>query len=489
MAGVAATALKARRAAEGPLRLMRAELLPVVVAVLSTRFSAERVIGYAEFVERVADDLDELRDTGFTLPRSAQEYVGDWISNGYLVRRASGVAREETVELSRSAADVVRFVGEAEESRSSVTSSRLANVTGLLDALARESDPDATARVEGLRAERDRIDEEIARIEAGEYRPMDDLLAQERLTEILRLASEVPGDFAKVADDLEGLNGQLREQIINNDGSRGGVLDEVFAGVDLIENSDAGRTFNAFHELLLDRVLADRFDTAVDAILERGFAVDLAGGDAVFLRRYLTVLQRESHQVRLTLTEFSRSLRRFVATQEYREHKRLADALTRAEQAALGALRDHPPTALLGRDLDLTSTRISSVGSWTLHNPADLRTVDDVVAHPSDPLDLELLRQQVRLTEIDFPELQRHIADTLAEVPAATVADVLDRNPASQGLASIVGLLVLAEENATRGPGEETWSWRSSQGAARTVSAPRYVFTQLPSHWRIESHG
>lgn len=483
MAGVAARALAARRAVDGPLRLLRADLLPVVVAVLGHRFEAARVLGYAEFIEQVSDDLDELRDSGFTLPRSAQEYVADWIGNGYLVRRAGAAAREETVELSRSAADVVRFVADVEQARSAVTSSRLSNVTGLLDVLARESDPDAATRIQGLREERDRIDEEIARIEAGDYHPLDDRTARERLAEILRLAGEVPGDFAKVADDLESLNGDLREQIINNDGSRGGVLDEVFAGVDLIETSEAGRTFNAFHDLLLDRVLTDRFDSAVEAILGRGFSESMPGADAVFLRRYLTLLQRESQQVRRSLMEFSRSLRRFVQTQEYREHKRLAEALGRADQAALAALRKHQPGTQLGRDLDLTSMRIASVGSWSLHNPADLRTVEEVVAQEVPELDLEQLRLLVRLTEIDFRELERNIAQTVATAPGATAGDVLREHPASQGLASIVGLLILAEENATLAPGSEQWSWTSSKGSNRTVSAPRYVFTSVPSHW------
>ena len=483
MGGVAARALSAKRAVDGPMRLLRADLLPVVTAVLATRFENVRVIGYAEFIEQVEDDLDDLRDLGFSLPRTAQEYIADWVTSGYLVRRSGSGARAETVEVSRSAADIVRFISEAEESRSAVTSSRLTNVTGLLDDLSRESDPDAEARLRGLHSQRNRIDEEIARVEAGEYRPLDDALAQERLAEILRLASEVPGDFAKVADDLESLNASLREQIINNEGSRGGVLDQVFAGVDLIENSDAGRTFNAFHELLLDRVLADRFDSAVDAILQRGFSRTLSAPDAAFLRRYLTVLQRESHQVRITVTDFSRSLRRFVQSHEYREHKRLADALARADQAALSALKVNPPGAPLGRELDLTSTRIASIDSWVLHNPADLRTTAEVVANLSAPLDLERLRQEVRLTEIDFPELRAHIAETLGQFPTATVADILERHPASQGLASIVGLLLLAEEQAVQAAGVEEWTWFSSQGAERRVPAPRYVFMCTPEHW------
>ena len=216
------------------------------------------------------------------------------------------------------------------------------------------------------------------------------------LAEVLRLADEVPRDFAKVAGSLEQLNQSLREQIVNHDGQRGGVLAEVFSGVDVIENSDAGRSFNAFYRLLLDPELIEGFDAAVDAVLQRGFTNELPLAESAFLRQYLTTLQRESAQVRGTLTDLSRSLRRFVETQEYREHKRLADAIGRAEQVAMAVLRDLPATHPLGLGLDLTSMTISSIGGWTLHNPADVRTSEQVTGSRFLPAGVALFERNIR---------------------------------------------------------------------------------------------
>ena len=456
--------------------------MPVMVAVFEARFADHRTLPYADFVTLVAEDVDELRDAGFPLPQTAQQYIAGWLRDGILVRRPTE-SREETVELSRSAADAIRFVSAVEQPQSVVTSSRLSNVAELLGTLARDSDPVPTSRLEALLAQRAGLDAEIARVASGDFAPLDDAVARERLREVLRLAEEVPGDFAKVADDLERLNQSLREQIINHDGARGSVLEQVFAGVDLIEESDAGRTFAAFHRLLLDPTLTDAFDQAVDSVLERSFTQALAGPDAAFLRQFLTTLQRESSQVRQTLTSFSRSLRRFVQTQEYREHKRLVDALDRAERAAFAALQALSPIHPTGRGIDLTSMQISSIGAWTLHNPADMRSPSEVVVHQTTGLDIEHLRALVRLTEIDFPELRRQVAATLANDATATVRDVLTRFPATQGLASIVGLLLLATEYATRAPGEETWSWASPSGRTKTVRAPRYIFQEAPRGW------
>lgn len=486
MAGVLGGASSARRVRDAPgLRLLRADLMPVLVSVLAARFAERRVVSYSELVTLVAEDLDELRDAGFTLPRTAQEYLHDWVRDGILIRRATAT-REETVELSQSASDAVRFVQAIERPQSTVTSSRLANLADLLGALARDSDPDPESRIDALRAQRDAIQTEMDRLEIGEGEPLDPRSARERLGEILTLAADVPGDFAKVAEDLERLNQNLREQIVEQGGPRGNVLDEVFDGVAVIERSDAGRTFEAFHLLLMDVALVESFDDSVDAVLSRPFTADLATDEAVFLRRFLTDLQRESKQVRDMLTGLSRSLRRFVQTQEYREHRRLAAALSRAEQAAMAAARQVAPTRDIARDIDLTSITISSIGGWALHNPSDMRVTEEIVEHATEQLDLEQVRQLVRLTEIDFPELQRNVADVVAVAKSATVADVLSQHQATQGLASIVGLLLLASEFADSTPGSEEWSWESRSGVVRHVRGPRYVFHQVPEHWTLD---
>lgn len=98
--------------------------------------------------------------------------------------------------------------------------------------------------------------------------------------------------------ELEDLNRALRERIINNAGSRGGVLEEIFAGVDLIEESEADRSFRAFLSLVLDPERSEAFDAAVEQLLGRAFAAEVPAEERTFLRLLLSRLQGESTQVR-----------------------------------------------------------------------------------------------------------------------------------------------------------------------------------------------
>jgi hypothetical protein len=205
------------------MTLLRADLLPVSAAILGTILDNPPVtMDVAEFLERADDGLDQLRDIGVDAPQAAQAYLTTWIGQG-LIARQPGQGRMETVRLSPAALDAMDFLRRLEHPQSTVTSSRLATVTGLLRRLARSTDPSQEARLADLRSRRDALDAEIARVEAGHIDVLDDTAARQDLAEILRLAGQIPADFTKVSTDLERLNHDLRQQIIVSTGSRGDV--------------------------------------------------------------------------------------------------------------------------------------------------------------------------------------------------------------------------------------------------------------------------
>lgn len=486
-----------RLAASNPaISLLRADLLPVSASILGTLLDDPPVtMDVAEFLERCEDGLDQLRDLGVDAPQTAQEYMLAWIRQGLVVRSPGRGRSQETVRLSSAALDAMDFLRRLEHPQSTVTSSRLATVTGLLRDLARATDPSKESRLADLRSRRDALDAEIAEVEATDSPAvLDDQTARENLDEVLRLAGQIPADFAKVSAALEQLNHDLRTQIVAATGARGDVLDDVFAGVDLIQSSDAGRTFTAFHDLLTDVEATEALDESVDQILDRSWSAGLGRHDREFLRELLGVLQNDSQEVQEVMTGFSRSLHRFVESHEYREQRRLAAELS-ATRARLASATEHRrPTSPTGYELPATSMAISGVASWKLHNPDDNRTMTPLAEVTGGDLDLAALREQVRASEIDLDSLRRAMVRTWRDAGVFTLADVLARHPADQGLASIVGLLVLAETLArgpggcTRGESAETLHWTTSSGAPRSMSVPRYVISEIPKGWNRHEH-
>jgi hypothetical protein len=462
-------ALAARRLAEdnSAWSLLRATNAPVAVAMLGAHLAGEtRKLPAPVLHEAVEADLEDLRAHGFELPRTAVQYCSDWLSAGYLVRRP-GESREEHYELSDGALAAIRFVEQLTDPRPSVTESRLATIVERIHRLAVDTDPDVTRRIAALTAERNRIDAQIAALAAGDVDELPEERAVERAIDILSLATEIPEDFARVRSSLEQLNRDLRRQLVEAPESRGTVLDDVFRGVDLLADSDAGRSFSAFYALVLDAERTATFEYEVDELLRRRFARHLTHEQSGALSRMLHDLQDAGSEIHQVMTSFSRSLRRFVQSEELAEerrvHRLVRDALADAGALA-GVVAPYRPTGL---DLRLTAVTPSQISAMKLHNPADSQTTEDVVLAPQELADLEALRALVRASEIDLAELTSNVNDVLAGRGPSTVAEILTERPATQGVASVVGLLVLAEAHATCTGGErvERVTWAAASDA------------------------
>lgn len=473
-------ALTARRLlTESPAwALLRTDNAPVTFAVLGSRFSRQhRQVPAAELIEAVDADLDELRDRGFELPQTAHLYIRAWLSDGFLVRRP-GQAREEIYELSDGALTALRFIQDLATPRTSVTESRLATIVQRVRSLNVETDPDISRRVAALQAERDRIDARIEALTRGEVTEVDEQRAVDSATDILSLASQLPEDFARVRAELEKINRGLRARLIEEPTSRGSVLDDIFRGVDLLAESDAGRSFSAFHALLLDPEQTLAVDEDIDEMLGRSFARRLNDRQRLALRDLLPGMQDSSAEISTVMTALGRSLRRFVQSEELAEDRAVHRQLRSTMAQALAVAETVKPYSRLELTLPLTGVQLASPSAMKLHNPSDSQTAAPLLVHEAGTADLATLREAVRASEIDFTEITENINKMLDEHGSATINEILQKYPATQGIATVVGLLVLAETHAHHAGGTaEPVSWNNGQ-STRHATVPRFLFQE-----------
>jgi len=459
-------------------RLIRADNSPLVAGVLGTHLGGEqRRVPAADLYELVDTDLDDLRALGVALPKSGQGYCSDWRNSGFLTRRPAE-ARGETYELSPGALAGIRMLDELFEPRQAATESRLASIAAQLGQLAIDTDPDELRRVDQLKAQRDRVEQEIERIQAGEIDVLGGRRALERVREILMQASEIPSDFARVRVEFDELNRVLRQRIVESDASQGLVLDEVFRGVDLIADSDEGRTFAAFSSLVLDPALGAAFDNDVDQVLARDFAGDLSLEQRRFLRRFVTTLKSHSSEIQDVVTAFARGLRRYVQSQDYQQDRVMRTIVREALALGVSASLHTKPYAATRVSLALSRVELRSAAQIVLYNPADFDASTPIEVNESDLADFEALRALARDTEIDFDELAKNVNAALVDLPHPTVGQVLQRFPASQGVASVIGLLTLASAHGSPLGRPETVQWTGADSVERHAVVPGHRFTK-----------
>lgn len=458
-------------------RMLRADSAPVMVAVLAAHLGGEeRRIESEDLYERIDADLDELRAHGFDLAGTAKAYCADWRASGYLVRRPAETSRGETFELSPAALTATRFLAQLAQPRQAATESRLASIAAQLHRLAVDSDPDARTRIARLEEQRAQIDAEIEAINRGEAPPLDQERAVERVRDILAMAEDIPSDFARVRAEFEELNRDLRARVLESDAAQRAVLDDIFRGVNMIDESDAGRSFTGFAGLVLNPERGQEFEDDIRRVLDRDFMGALSPAERRFLRRLLRTLKERSGEIHDVITTFARGLRRYVQSQEYERDRVLRRELRGALAAGHAAsirIKPYRPTRV---SLSLSAVPMRSAGALRLHDPAAYDAPEAVVTHEAAPVSIEELRMLARETEIDFAELTGNVNAMLKDADTATIGEVLERFPATQGVASVVGLLALGAAQGVAGEPEHV-AWVGADAVARAAWIPSYRFT------------
>lgn len=458
--------------------LLTAQLAPQVLALLQhLLYTTERVLPASTLHERLATELHELRLQGRDIPGSAAYYISSWLREGWLERRLPEGAEEEEFELSTAALQALRLVEALQSTRAVATESRLSLVIDQLAQLASDSDANPQSRMDKLLEERRRIDAEIDAVSSGRVHTISLPRALEKTREIIALAVELSEDFRSVRDDFSKLNREFRERIIQDEGQRGELLDELFSGVDVISLSGPGQSFDAFWRLLTDPEQSAKLESAISEVMSRDFAKHLSRQERTTLRRLTRTLLDRAGSVNSTRTGFARSLRNFVQSKEYREQRRLSRLLRDAKALALEAATILRPTQQTGAVLGLSSATYRSIGRYKLHDPSLSMEPIAVVEAQDGAIDLMAVAQAIALAEIDFRTLHRNLRSALEQGVQQSIGDVLLKFPATQGLGTVVGYLSLGIKFGVVVPDRhEPASWELSDGAMRHAQIPLVYF-------------
>ena len=411
-----------RRMRNQPLwRLLASGNGPTVIGLLQSHlYEKDRSLPASILFERLTRDLEELRAQGDDFPQTAQAYVANWLSDGYLERRFPPGSTEEEYELSTATVEAIRLLAAIVEPHSAAT--------------------------DRLVAEQARIDKEIQAIEKGQMRVLPRDTALERTREIISLTNDLTGDFRRVRDQFEQLNRDLRERIMDSDGNRGEVLDSLFAGIDLITESEAGRTFSAFWRLLTDPEQAAMLEESLDGVMSREFVSELDMRERRFLLRLTRNLLEQGGAVH---------------------------ALTIKDEIKT--------TESLEYSLELTSSRLRSLSQWVLYDPSLQAEPEAMREGEPPPIDLESVSELVAQSEIDFRTLKEHVFSLLEQREQASIGEVLEHFPAEQGLGSVVGLLALGSRHGIKGADVEADSvemvaWVGEDDQGRRARIPKIYF-------------
>lgn len=426
-------------------RLLRADSAPLVLYVLGQVFIVEnvRMIAEPDLLTRVDDLLYAVNASTLTddrapmYPRSARDYVDDWSDpdRGWLRKFYPEGSQEAHYDATVDVEKAYTFVTGLGARSFIGTQSRLQTIVELLRDIVTGADSDPDVRLRELRRRRDELDAEIAAFDAA--RRMDPVALRDRYQHFAGTARELLSDFRAVEENFRMLDRQIRADIAAWDGSKGELLDLIVGERHAIADSDQGRSFQAFHDILLSSSRRDELTDLLDRLVElEDLDVDRSLARVHF--DWLDASERTQQTVRL----LSEQLRRFLDDKVWLENRRVVDLLRSIERTAL-SVRDDTPNVTM--ELEGNSPEVRLAFERPLYAPPTFDGVDS--ARPDDEdevLEWGALFDQVY---VDTARLTATVREALRFRDQVSLEQLLAEHPASQGVAELVGYLGLTEDD------------------------------------------
>lgn len=397
------------------IRMLRAEQLPMIAAIFQKHQSLLFArVSTVDFHQLVDSDLEELRNHFEVGDQNGKAYCDQWRRRGYLIRRAAD-GKGETYELSHEAIAALDILRNLETPTSAVTASRIATIVEGLKRLVVESSTDASQKLAALQRERDRIEREIEMINSGDYHPISDEQALERINDLLSMVRSLPADFARVRHRFEQLNQTLRTSLLKDDNLAQETISGIFDNIDFISESEEGKTFNSFLDLIRDDTKYSELRESISQVSSSNFLRKYPDKRSE-LRAIVPRLKNGSSDIQNTLSKFATGLRRYVDSQDYRSDQALQRLITQALSLATQVATESDIKAQDKIDFALHRPKVEivSISQIVPADPYDYDVQTEVEEAPEETVDYEEIRRIARLSEIDFDELRGNISNALA---------------------------------------------------------------------------
>ncbi len=374
-----------------------------------------------------------------TYSLNATSYLNQWADDGFLRKYYTAESDIPLFELTPAAIKALEWIAELEVKEFIGTESRLLKIFELLKDLVYKSSKDPEIRLKELHNEREKIDIEIKKIESGFIETLDPTQIKERYFELLDTSSRLLSDFRQVEYNFREVDRSIRVKLADETLSKGAVIDNFFSWQNDIWDSDQGRSFKGFWELILSQNKLDELDHLLKSVISMN--------EISFIKRDFQLeklkynLTEAGGKVNRTINALIEQLSRFVSAKQISENKRIIELIREIEAKAV-KLKDNKITDDK-RFLEIDDKpRIDSFISRPLHiATARVQLSLDEILEGNGEVSTDFIYEQLF---VDRNELISNIEKMLSEFEQVRLSQVIERYPVTKGVSEIIEYYYIA---------------------------------------------
>ena len=437
------------------MKLLRTRHAPLIISFLYQQFrqTNELALPNALLVGRLANFLEDINfqdeDDAKELDYvdRARKYIEDWTSDNYLRNYVDEPSKQVVNVLTKHTERAFQVVELLQEREFVGTESKFRDIFYKLRDIVENSSHDPQQRIEELQRRKEQIETEIRRIQRdGIVATYDNTQIKSRFEDLKKSYNELVADFQEVKDNFGHIKQGIYERQLQQDISKGAILQYTFDALDELKDSDQGRSFYAFWNFLIDDASKEEYSQLtqqVSTVLdERTIAHDRR-----FWSRLRGILYNAGHDVLKTNQSLADKLTSVIAERDQQERKQVKQTIRAIQQLALQRI-DEPTNAGLVVDGN-PQVRLPMERKLHLYE-AERPTFAQPPRNADLQLTAEMLAPLLSGRRVDRRILAGHVKAMLAETPVVTLADLLARYPIEQGLGEIIGYFSLTNEPSMR---------------------------------------
>jgi len=447
---------------------------------------------FREFVDTGVQTIDSeslernLTDYIYSLDDSAYEsaadkpssYLNQWANEGILRKYYVNDSDNPVYELTPSSIRTLGWITSLETKDFIGTESRLLKIFDLLKEIAYKTSDDAEIRMQELSRDKEKIELEMAKLKSGVIEKFDSTQIKERYFDLVDTASALISDFRQVEYNFRDLDRKIRGELADNNRSKGAVVENFFSVQDSIWDSDQGRSFKSFWELLLSVKKLEELDSLLKTVLELPEIAGLKKDN--FLVKFKYNLIDSGGKVNRTINLLIEQLARFLDSKSFDKSKYILELIKKIEANAL-KLRDSGITSEKHFIEIIDKPYINSFLSrpyYTLQEKmvfSNIEILDDTSVFSTD-----FIYDQIF---IDRDELLANIEVILSRKEQAKLSDIVAEFPVKKGISEVVEYYNIALDSTSAFIDEESFETIAAENISAenifTLKIPLIVFNRI----------
>lgn len=258
------------------LKLIRKKNFALIFSFLYQEFILNNLnsIRKERLVGKLSSYLDEINykeddeELNLLFETRAKSYIESWANEGYLWK--GNINGEEFCELTYDSQQIFEWVLEQNKIKDSMsTGFKIKEIFEKINNIIIESETDKEKVLENLLKEKEELEKKVKRIKKSnsKIQSLDSRQIKEKYLNANRLAQELITDFKKVENNFVKIKNKIIEKEVENDYSKGDLVEIFLDEYSNLESSDEAKSFNEFFDFLNSKRRTNEFDDLFEKLI------------------------------------------------------------------------------------------------------------------------------------------------------------------------------------------------------------------------------